>query len=150
MWSSDGVDPVTLTQNQQAGTELLTGIITNIKNGSTVERIVGTWGMRPVSSDALTVCKMGILMMDEDAFSAGAFPELDVDDPAWLYLNTLETYTGDIAANPSQLVTRDVNIKARRRYRSTAQKLIVIIENITSIASSLITLWNFRTLLKVP
>ena len=148
LWVTDALDPLTVAQNAQGVSELLTNVDTAVQAGATVMRIIGTWGARANSSDSVGAMKIGILVMSEDALLASALPEMDLDHPRWLFLDERFIYDGFITETGNQWNQRDFDVSSRRRLDHES-KLAVIVENVSSIAYTLQVIWSLRTLLRL-
>ena len=125
---------------------MLGGVDPDIRGGSTVIRVVGSWGIIPATADLITSCHMGLFLLHSDAFLAGAFPE-DIDQAQWMHRSVLTGYTGDLAANTQQFTREPIDIRAKRKL-GAEDLLVFLAENISAVVSSVRFLFNLRVLLQ--
>ena len=150
VWTIDGIDPVTLSQNGQAVSELLVGFTPAQQAGITIMRIIGSWSARVTSSDAVGALKAVFHVMSRDAFAAASLPELDVDDWSYMYMDSIITREGDVAAAGEKMITHIIDVKAKRKLPTAEHVLVFQHENISSTAVGMEFLWNVRTLIALP
>ena len=149
LWVPASLDPTSLTQNTELITDLLSSSDRELLGRSTLVRVVGSWSMRPNSSDADMACSFGIYITDADALAAAAVPE-DIDNVSWIFKDAAYELHGDTSANASQYVQRAIDNKSKRRMRSPQSRMIAILENISATAVTLTALWNLRLLFRLP
>ena len=147
---NNSIDEVTVAQNGQAVTALLTGLDTDQRRNVVVIRNVGTWSWKPGSSDALTTVKFAIHAISGESFTAGALPELETNEGDILYTAQAWNQVGNLGENPNQMLNTEFDIKSRRKLRSQDSELVAQIENVSVTAVTAIVAWVIRTLLWEP
>jgi len=149
-WTVDGIDPATLTQGQQGITQLQSGITADVRAGSTIQRIVGTFAARAVTDDVDAVVSFYLGLINQDAFVGGAVPDIRADDFDYMFQKQLYLNFGSLAGNTDKLKTLDFDIRSKRRIRNDTSFLCLVAENISSVATSLVYLFNLRSLIRIP
>ena len=150
LWTQSGIDPNQIVQDQQSYNQLLSAVDVDVQAGATVTRIVGNWGCRTVQSDINGAIQLGIVMMGGDAMAAGVGPELQVDEAAYLYRETVYIREGDVAGSDNKWQNRTLDTAARRKIRSQYNTLTLIMENISSVAVTIEFQYDVRILLYLP
>jgi len=150
VWEAFDIDPVTVVQNGQSVADLSAGIVSEIRSGSTVMRIVGDWGMHVDADDSLTSIMSAIYMLPGEQLRASAFPELQSEEYAPLWRKQLNSRTGQRLTSADIWVPDHFDIKVKRKFRFQDQALVFHIENTSAGAFDATVLFTLRFLLKVP
>ena len=149
MWMQDNLaTETTLSQNGQAISELCSPLDPNHHVGYTVMRQIGTWGIKAATADVDIQVMFGILLLREDEFNAAALPEMQLDDPKWLRLETLMHRT-EALSGTNVWKHSDFDSKSRRKFQTRESRLALLVENISNTAVDIVFNWAVRTLLRV-
>ena len=135
--------------NGQITDDLLEDMSASQTEGATVTRILLQLWARP---DTINVSKMlswGIVALDGEAVSAGAFPEADDEDERvdWLVRGALHASTAVLFENTSY-VERD--LRAQRMLRDEFKKLRIIFDVDGVAAGGLFMFYMVRVLMRMP
>ncbi len=149
-WLGGITNPLTVGPGGQATSQLTTELPTvaediTARQGLTVLRIFMTLRMNSTDANLSAEATFGLIMMDGDARSAGAFPDpvSDVDAP-WMY------WERRVLLPPSDSQQHlMLDIKAKRRFRGNDDGVQVIIDN-DDPAQSLEFALGVRMLLALP
>ncbi len=104
--------------------------------------------MRGGVADADHNLAWALYVLSEDAFAAGAIPELELDLLRYYWTDQLTSYPGDTLANPQQFVSREIDIRNSIRMRAPENRFLLGVENTLSALSTFI--FFFRILLRIP
>ena len=139
-----------MAQGAQSVSLLTNDIEQDVKAGGVVTRVVGQFQWKSVTDDQETRLGLGIVMMGADAFSGGAIPDIGIDDPAWLYLYSGISLVGSATAANNSWLEVSIDTKAKRKFRSQDQRLVLVVENISDTGVSLEFVFQLRTLIFIP
>ena len=147
-WVSDQIaELTTVSAGQQSAFDLLSPVPAASRWGITVVRMLGELYVGPASTGADVEWQHGVTLMDLDAFSASALPEMSQDMRSYYYHNG-GYYFRDADAGPS--AARETwDIRTARRMRSERDTLVHIMEN-TDASASLVYQLFYRLLVKLP
>ena len=119
---------LTTTSGTQVGQNLTAGIAVDELKGMTVIRTIGRLILQPGTLNVRPVLSMGTLMMNDDAFSAGAFPDpADADEePGWLWRESRVVQIATLDTSPNQVLQWDS--RASRKFRGEDDNLVLVVE----------------------
>jgi len=143
LWAPFGTGEQALAASAGVGVDLLSLIRAAVPsiNNFTVVRIRGFCGAAPVSPAGVQLFyEMGILIVTQPAFDAGAFPDPEADDASWMWRETLiwtpmlvrETSSG-VFNTAFQLL--QIDGKAQRRVDQADNTMVFSIKNRQATAS---------------
>ena len=146
LWVPASIVSQSIAQNGQVITDLFSGLATEVTGPATIERVIGTVSGRTTLSDTLGVLSFGVTLIEQDAFTGGLVPD-HVDQEKWLWKDVITMYGGLVTDNPSQMVQKNVDARARRKVGDRNNRLTAILENISNVAATIEALWHLRILL---
>jgi len=149
VWTSETLQTQErIVQNGASLLTLLSDIDKDVKASSVVLRIIGALHCNTVVDDVATRLAWGIAMLSLDAFTAGAVPDMFIDDPAWLLLDsTIEQHD---AGGGTRWRRYPFDVKGRRKFRSQDQVLVLNVENTSDTNVDMDYMFHSRTLLWIP
>ena len=133
-WFTSISDAQTVTSGGQSANELLAGLSDTLRKGSTITRIIMQLVLHAGTVDTtFGRVKYGIVLMNQDAVSAGAFPDADVatDNVDWL-VRGAEVVSATSLTDSSQFVSVFRDLRAQRMLRTGQELLEFIIDQSTS------------------
>ena len=150
LWEQGTIVPFSIAAGAQSATNLVQTIDADTTGALVVTRILGSFSMRPEVVDVDNSLMVGIYMMNADALSAGAFPELEADKVAYLFLDHMLVRWSDITLEAGNLWhTRAFDVKAKRKFRSSEQVLVLQFQSLNGAAAMTISAFT-RSLIWVP
>ena len=156
LWAPAGVGNQALAASVAVSVDILALIRTAVPsiNNFTVVRIRGFCGARPSTVQvADTFYDVGIVVVTQPAFDAGASPDPENDDASYMYRETIictpqlarETSAG-VFTPGTQLL--QIDVKAMRRVDQADNTFVFVIKNRQAVASAfqfeVMTLLNLR------
>ena len=113
----------------QATVQLDVNLVSDEKKGATITRVLVSLIVFPSAVNLSSRVHMGIVLIEQDAVSAGAFPDVDQmdDQPGWMWRHMMSVRTENVSVRRSyQLVQAD--IRAQRKYIGEDYQLRLIID----------------------
>ena len=148
LWQTASVNPTTLGAGSSTTVNLLPNVPDLDLGQATVMRIRGQWGYHPDNSDLDHHVVIGIYVLPDESFVAGATLEPEADLGSYLWVDSAWMRLGDIIGGGSQQwVQREVDAKSKRRIRAPENSLVITVEN--TLSASLTFAFFLRVLLKM-
>ena len=97
----------------------------------TIIRIVGSIKWHPTVVNLDVFARFGLVVMDEDARSAGAVPDPWADPTQWLWEET-DWMIVDSVQESHQFNRFDLNIRAMRKLPEFRSSLVLVVENLAA------------------
>jgi len=154
-WYTKHFTDVALASGLAIQQELLGAVDQANQKGSTVTRlIIDVWGQCDTENTRKRV-DMGILWVDGDAFTAGAFPdpEIDTERADWLwrateqYIGTSGSSGGVFSVGPQR---RSWDIRSQRICRADTDMLMMLFKTNAVTTGGIFVTGAIRTLLRLP
>ena len=149
-WSTFTIDPVSLAQDAQSVAELSVDIANDVKGGAVVQRVVGSWAIKSLTSDTDVSVIASLYMWPGEAFRALELPESQAEEYKPLYWATTIDRVGDTLSGDNKWNQIPVDIKVARKFRGVDDILVWQFENTSASADSVQTYLAVRLLLWVP
>ena len=149
LWIPTFVDPATQTQDTKTLTHMTATVEEDVLQGSTLIRIVGTWGCKPLADDLDGAAALSFVKMSLEQFEAANGFEVEVDNPDTLWFDVIYTQMGTLASQGQVYIQHTVDTKAKRRLKGE-DVIVAQRENISLDNVSLLTTFSCRMLLWVP
>ncbi len=140
-----------LADNSQLNFNLLSDMSATQFAGSTVTRtLMEFWILNDVVANQ-KVMDWGIVYMDGEAVSAGAFPDVDDEDERvdWLGRGRMVAIT-DVLNKPDSLVHRTYDLRSQRVNRSELDSLQLILNSDVAGSGGLFVTFIVRVLMRMP
>ena len=112
------------------GVAVLTQTTSDSMFQATIRRMVGSFTLKPDAVDVDVEWRMGLIVMNGDAFVAGAFPDPYADAVPWLHEDTGEFTVSDLE-DGSQYPRFKLDTKVMRKMPQTDTVLAMIWHSIT-------------------
>jgi len=120
----------TVAQDTQAITEVLSVLSDTIQATAYVRRIVGSYSVRPLTQDADYRYLFACEFLSQDALTAGALPELIVDNAAYLYWEKKNLLVPQTLIGSNDIwVEHKFDVKLNRKFRNREQRIAFQFEN---------------------
>ena len=134
-WIDTNIDETTGSAEQDS-TDLTTLMVDDEKKGATLVRTILSLRSVLIAAGTGGLLGMGIVIVNDDALSAGVFPDANSagDQPGWLWRRQLPIATSD-PNDSSQWLATDIDIRAKRTLTGEDSNLMLIINLGTSSAS---------------
>ncbi len=136
-----------LASAAQFEADLLTGLSLDLTKGATITRVLLDIVIAPDTVSQITHTSYGLVMVNDDQFSAGAVPEADAnaDRADWL-LRARSRNTAAAISDSSQLWVRSYDLHSQRVLRSEKQTLALVLDQ--SSGGGVVFYWMSRVLVK--
>ena len=134
-WIDTNIDENTASGTQDM-TDLTTLMVDDEKKGATLVRTILHLDMILTAAGTGGLMALGLVMVDDDAMSAGAVPEANSagEQPGWIFRSQRVISTTD-PNDSSQFLKWDLDIRARRKLTGENSNLLLII-NAGSLSAS--------------
>jgi len=150
-WVTDGFDATALTQNQQSLFSVVDTIGNDVLAGCQVVRVIGSLWVKPDDANAPVGVISVFMMMDADAFAAGASPELETDDAKYFDHRVLMVEHGTLVGGQNEREQEKFDFKPKgAKFRSRQTRFIHVMENISAGANALTAILRVRSLIWLP
>jgi len=140
-----------LVDNAQLNFDLLSDMSATQMARSTVTRLLIDFWIRNDLINNQKVMDWGILFMDQEAVSAGAFPDVDDEDERvdWMARGRMVAMTQAIG-DSTAIVHKTLDLRAKRICRSELESLQLILDNDVNGTGGLFVTFSIRTLMMMP
>ncbi len=141
-----------LADNSQLTFNLLDDMSVADMEGSTVTRQLIDFWVRNDTTNYQKVMDWGIVWVDQDAASAGAFPDADDEDERvdWLSRGRMVKMIDTTTGNGKLLEHKHVDSRSQRVCRSENDQLTLILNSDTNGTGGLFVTYSVRTLMRMP
>ena len=151
LWATASINPTSIAQNAQVALDLLPNVDRGLLARSTITRVVGVWAARGVTNDLEGAAGISMYLIQEDALTAGAIPELEQDLVSFLWYDTIYTYHGNVLdSGPNQYTQHVIDSKAQRKMTSEEMRFALGYENISLNNTNMVIAFSLRILIRVP
>ncbi len=150
VWDTVVVGPTQIAAGISGVTDLVGGFANDEVTKATVMRIRGQYAARQLSSDVNMELQVGVWTQRLEAEDAGVAPEMEQDDFAYLWRDTLYGRIGSTTGTNQEFIQREIDVKSKRKFRSAQDSQLQIQFENTSAATTLEYVFTCRTLLWIP
>ncbi len=148
-WSTAIHDAQTIAASGQNAHPLL-GNLSGTRKGATITRMLINITLGAAAVDILARLKWGVVIVNNDAALASAFPDADdsADDADWLMRDAAVVVMSDVS-DGSQLVRMKYDLRAQRIIRSDQDDLRFVIDRDSPVVTTNYNLFT-RVLVRLP
>ncbi len=148
-WVTKSGGAEALAASAQVGKDLLPSFPTDNIKGCTVTRIVGFLHVKPDTVAQASFTSFGIVLVNADSLSAGAFPDADIDadNVAWFVRGMTVNHVASLSVD-SESRYWAYDLRAQRIMRSDKERLVLVLDQ--NNGGGVLLNYHWRTLLKLP
>ena len=148
LWQSASIDPTAISAGNLSHVNLLPLVTPEVLGVATITRIRGVVAYKPGSQGVDYGVHAAIYVATEDALTAGALLEPELDQGSFMWFDTAYFRVPELAiASGNVFIQREVDGKSQRRMVSSENRLIFTVEN--TLAGSVDYAFMLRVLLRL-